>query len=46
MCLISRLEKEYTKVKHKEAEDNQEIRRQKTENRLLIQRVEHLEKVL
>ena len=33
MCLISRLEKEYTKVKHKEAEDNQEIRRQKTENR-------------
>ena len=44
-CVDFRLEKEYTRVKHKEAEDNEEIRRQRTENRLLMQRVEHLEKV-
>lgn len=43
--VVSRLEKEYTRAKHKEAEDNEEIRRQRTENRLLMQRVEHLEKV-
>ncbi|XP_032230269.1 EVI5-like protein isoform X2 [Nematostella vectensis] len=40
---MKRLEKEYTRVKHKEAEDNEEIRRLKTENRLLIQRVDELE---
>ena len=40
-----RLEKEYTRIRHKEAEDNEEIRRLKTENRLLIQRVDDLEKV-
>ena len=42
---LSRLEKEYTRVKHKEAEDNEELRRLKTENRLLLQRVDELEKV-
>ena len=40
-----RLEKEYTRVKHKEAEDNEELRRLKTENRLLLQRIDELEKV-
>ena len=43
--LLRRLEKEYTRIRHKEAEDNEEIRRLKTENRLLIQRVDDLEKV-
>ncbi|XP_028518701.1 EVI5-like protein [Exaiptasia diaphana] len=40
---MKRLEREYTRVKHKEAEDNEEIRRLKTENRLLMQRIEELE---
>ena len=43
--LACRLEKEYTRVKHKEAEDNEEIRRLKTENRLLLHRIDDLEKV-
>ena len=42
---VFRLEKEYTRVKHKEAEDNEELRRLKTENRLLLQRIDELEKV-
>lgn len=41
---LKRLEKEYTRVKHKEAEDNEELRRLKTENRLLLQRIDELEK--
>lgn len=40
---LKRLEKEYTRVKHKEAEDNEELRRLKTENRLLLQRIDELE---
>ncbi|XP_031562130.1 ecotropic viral integration site 5 protein homolog isoform X1 [Actinia tenebrosa] len=40
---MKRLEREYTRVKHKEAEDNEEIRRLKTENRLLMQRIDELE---
>ena len=32
-------------MKHKEAEDNEELRRLKTENRLLLQRIDELEKV-
>lgn len=42
---LKRLEKEYTRVKHKEAEDNDELRRLKTENSLLLQRIDELEKV-
>jgi hypothetical protein len=45
MKTLHRLEREYTRVKHKEAEDNEEIRRLKTENRLLMQRVDELEQV-
>ena len=45
VCFVFRLEKEYTRVKHKEAEDNEELRRLKTENRLLLQRIDELEKV-
>lgn len=41
---LKRLEKEYTRVKHKEAEDNDELRRLKTENSLLLQRIDELEK--
>ncbi|XP_068694780.1 EVI5-like protein isoform X1 [Montipora foliosa] len=41
---LKRLEKEYTRVKHKEAEDNEELRRLKTENRLLLQKIDELEK--
>ncbi|KAK3734172.1 hypothetical protein QZH41_017439, partial [Actinostola sp. cb2023] len=40
---LKRLEREYTRVKHKEAEDNEEIRRLKTESRLLMQRIDELE---
>lgn len=45
LFLRCRLEKEYTRVKHKEAEDNEELRRLKTENRLLLQRIDELEMV-
>lgn len=45
LLLRCRLEKEYTRVKHKEAEDNEELRRLKTENRLLLQRIDELEMV-
>ncbi|KAM7305664.1 putative ecotropic viral integration site, partial [Ixodes scapularis] len=40
---IKKLEKEYTALKVKEHEDMVELRRLRTENRLLRQRIEHLE---
>lgn len=46
LLIVYRLEREYTRVKHKEAEDNEEIRRLKTENRLLMQRIDELERVI
>ncbi|GFR92204.1 ecotropic viral integration site 5 protein homolog [Elysia marginata] len=45
LSLFTRLEKEYTALKTKENEDQIELRRLRTENRLLRQRIENLEKV-
>ncbi|RUS91206.1 hypothetical protein EGW08_001012 [Elysia chlorotica] len=42
---MKKLEKEYTALKTKENEDQIELRRLRTENRLLRQRIENLEKV-
>lgn len=41
---LKRLEKEYTALKSKENEDQIELRRLRTENRLLRQRIDNLEK--
>ncbi|XP_027563882.1 EVI5-like protein, partial [Neopelma chrysocephalum] len=41
---MKRLEKEYTQIKNKEMEEQIEIKRLRTENRLLKQRIETLEK--
>ncbi|KAH3800408.1 ecotropic viral integration site 5 ortholog-like [Dreissena polymorpha] len=41
---LKRLEKEYTALKSKESEDQIELRRLRTENRLLRQRIDNLEK--
>uniref|UniRef100_A0A673D0P8 Si:ch211-239f4.1 n=1 Tax=Sphaeramia orbicularis TaxID=375764 RepID=A0A673D0P8_9TELE len=42
---MKKLEKEYTTIKNKEMEEQIEIKRLRTENRLLKQRIETLEKV-
>uniref|UniRef100_A0A2D4NEK4 Rab-GAP TBC domain-containing protein n=1 Tax=Micrurus spixii TaxID=129469 RepID=A0A2D4NEK4_9SAUR len=42
---MKRLEKEYTAIKNREMEEQIEIKRLRTENRLLKQRIETLEKV-
>ncbi|KAL8625770.1 hypothetical protein ACOMHN_012362 [Nucella lapillus] len=42
---LKRLEKDYSVLKSKESEDQIELRRLRTENRLLRQRIENLEKV-
>ncbi|XP_074654316.1 ecotropic viral integration site 5 ortholog-like [Tubulanus polymorphus] len=41
---LKRLEKEYNEIKSREHEDQVELRRLRTENRLLKQRIENLEK--
>uniref|UniRef100_A0A7N6FL81 Rab-GAP TBC domain-containing protein n=1 Tax=Anabas testudineus TaxID=64144 RepID=A0A7N6FL81_ANATE len=43
---MKKLEKEYTTIKNKEMEEQIEIKRLRTENRLLKQRIETLEKVM
>ena len=43
-CLLFRLEKDYMSMKEREHEEQVEMKRLRTENRLLRQRIESLEK--